>query len=55
LRDEEGLERLVKVSGLTSTGYLSAEAVDNGEKFELHPDGNSLDFFAGLIAKKHIS
>lgn len=23
-----------------------------GERYELHPDGNSLDFFRGLVRKK---
>ena len=48
-----GDERLVKlvVKGVTSTGYLLA--VDaKGERYELHPDGNSLDFFKGLVRKK---
>jgi biotin--protein ligase len=28
-------------------------AIDaSGEKYELHPDGNSLDFFKGLVRKK---
>jgi len=39
------------VKGLTSTGYLLA--VDGkGARYELHPDGNSLDFFKGLVRKK---
>jgi biotin--protein ligase len=39
------------VKGVTSTGYLLA--VDGrGARYELHPDGNSLDFFKGLVRKK---
>ncbi|KAK9803441.1 hypothetical protein WJX73_001014 [Symbiochloris irregularis] len=39
------------VRGITSTGYLLA--VDAaGRSFELHPDGNSLDFFKGLVRRK---
>ncbi len=40
--------------GLTDTGYLAADDDDasSGARYELHPDGNSLDFFAGLIARK---
>ena len=39
------------VEGLTPHGFL--RAVDStGQTFELHPDGNSFDFFKGLIRKK---
>ena len=39
------------VKGITKTGYLLA--VDAaGARYELHPDGNSLDFFKGLVRKK---
>ena len=32
---------------------LAPQAVDGGgERYELHPDGNSLDFFQGLVRKK---
>ncbi|KAL4569258.1 hypothetical protein LXL04_024894 [Taraxacum kok-saghyz] len=37
-------ENVVTVQGLTSSGYLLAIA-DNGERFELHPDGNSVATF----------
>ena len=48
--DGEKKVRLV-VKGITRTGYLLA--IDaSGEKYELHPDGNSLDFFKGLVRKK---
>jgi biotin--protein ligase len=39
------------VRGLTPGGYLLAQD-DAGEKFELCSDGNSLDFFQGLVRKK---
>jgi len=39
------------IRGLTASGYLLAEDGD-GQRFELHPDGNSLDFFTGLVRKK---
>lgn len=39
------------VQGLTPCGFLMA-ADDTGNTFELHPDGNSLDFFKGLVRKK---
>ena len=39
------------VAGLTASGYLLA-VDDIGAEFELHPDGNSLDFFRGLVRKK---
>jgi len=41
----------VVVQGLTSQGFLLA-ADDGGNYFELHPDGNSLDFFSGLVRRK---
>ncbi|XP_023766998.1 biotin--protein ligase 2 isoform X1 [Lactuca sativa] len=44
-------ENVVTVQGLTSSGYLLA-ITDNGERCELHPDGNSFDFFKGLVRSK---
>ena len=41
----------VTICGLTKSGYLLAEDKDSN-RFELHPDGNSLDFFSGLISRK---
>ena len=40
----------VVIAGLTPAGYLLAER--GGDRYELHPDGNSLDFLSGLISKK---
>ncbi|GAB4815272.1 hypothetical protein N2152v2_002318 [Parachlorella kessleri] len=49
--EEDGQLVAVRVSGLSQHGYL--EAVDGqGERYELHPDGNSFDFFKGLVRKK---
>ena len=31
---------------------LQATDDAGGERYELHPDGNSLDFFQGLVRKK---
>ncbi|GJS49066.1 biotin--protein ligase 2-like protein isoform X1 [Tanacetum coccineum] len=45
------IENVVTVQGLTSSGYLLAIAAD-GEICELHPDGNSFDFFKGLVRRK---
>lgn len=45
------IENVVTVQGLTSSGYLLAIA-DDGEMCELHPDGNSFDFFKGLVRRK---
>ncbi|KAI3694942.1 hypothetical protein L1987_77926 [Smallanthus sonchifolius] len=45
------IENVVTVQGLTSSGYLLAIA-DDGEMYELHPDGNSFDFFKGLVRRK---
>ncbi|KAK9835207.1 hypothetical protein WJX81_005751 [Elliptochloris bilobata] len=39
------------VQGLTPGGYLLATDAA-GKGFELHPDGNSLDFFQGLVRRK---
>jgi biotin---protein ligase len=55
---EGGREVGVTIRGLSPHGYLLAVAENEGgggglgEKYELHPDGNSLDFFAGLVRKK---
>ena len=46
-----GARPRLTVKGITKTGYLLA--VDAaGARYELHPDGNSLDFFKGLVRKK---
>ena len=39
------------VEGLTPHGFLRASDAA-GHSYELHPDGNSLDFFQGLIRRK---
>ncbi|KAL7118034.1 hypothetical protein ACP275_03G110300 [Erythranthe tilingii] len=44
-------ENVVTIQGLTSSGYLLA-ATEDGETCELHPDGNSFDFFKGLVRRK---
>lgn len=49
--DEGNTKVLLTVKGLTTDGYLLA-LNEKGEKFELHPDGNSLDFFKGLARRK---
>jgi len=41
----------VVIKGLSQHGYLLAED-ERGVHYELHPDGNSLDFFKGLVRKK---
>jgi biotin--protein ligase len=40
------------IKGLTSTGCLLAEGVDDGSRLELYPDGNSFDFLSGLLKRK---
>ena len=56
------------IKGLTDSGFLLAGAIQRrtlmllsfntftedkaGVQFELSPDGNSLDFFSGLIKRK---
>lgn len=49
--EDQVVENVVTVQGLTSSGYLLAIGEDN-QMCELHPDGNSLDFFKGLIRRK---
>eukprot|EP00873_Tetraselmis_striata_P008121 jgi/Tetstr1/428385/TSEL_018419.t1 len=49
--EEESRRVPLTIQGLTGSGYLLA-ADRHGAKFELHPDGNSLDFFNGLVRKK---
>ncbi|XP_051128807.1 biotin--protein ligase 2-like isoform X2 [Andrographis paniculata] len=44
-------EYVVTIQGLTSSGYLLA-ITDDGQTCELHPDGNSFDFFKGLVSRK---
>lgn len=41
----------VIIEGLSTHGYLQARD-EGGEAYELHPDGNSLDFFEGLVRRK---
>ncbi|XP_010544453.1 PREDICTED: biotin--protein ligase 1, chloroplastic isoform X2 [Tarenaya hassleriana] len=45
------VENVVTIQGLTSSGYLLATGDDN-QMYELHPDGNSFDFFKGLVRRK---
>lgn len=56
LEEGQGQDRcpssvFVTVKGLTSSGYLLA-IDDENNKYELHPDGNSYDFFKGLVRRK---
>lgn len=49
---EEGDVKIpVVICGLSRHGYLSARDA-GGELYELHPDGNSFDFFSGLVRKR---
>ncbi|KAL4572494.1 hypothetical protein LXL04_019273 [Taraxacum kok-saghyz] len=45
------IENVVTIQGLTSSGYLMG-ITDTSEICELHPDGNSFDFFKGLVKRK---
>jgi len=40
------------IQGLSPTGFLMATEESTGRRFELTPDGNSLDMMAGLIRRK---
>lgn len=42
----------VVVEGLTDSGMLQACDLETGVRHELQPDGNSLDWFQGLIKRK---
>ncbi|KAL3353704.1 hypothetical protein AABB24_018432, partial [Solanum stoloniferum] len=48
---DQFVENVVTIQGLTSSGYLLG-ITDDGQMCELHPDGNSFDFFKGLIKRK---
>lgn len=45
------VENVVTIQGLSSSGYLLAVGEDC-QMYELHPDGNSFDFFKGLVRRK---
>jgi biotin---protein ligase len=45
------LQVALTVCGLSENGYLKGMD-DEGNEFELHPDGNSLDMMQGLIRRK---
>ncbi|CAN6271539.1 unnamed protein product [Urochloa humidicola] len=47
----QSVSSVVTIQGLTTTGYLYAIGED-GKSYELHPDGNSFDFFTGLVRRK---
>lgn len=40
------------IRGLSPSGFLLAVEESSGRKFELTPDGNSLDMMVGLIRRK---
>ncbi|EOA29337.1 hypothetical protein CARUB_v10025619mg [Capsella rubella] len=49
--EDQVVQNVVTIQGLTSSGYLLAIGDDN-QMYELHPDGNSFDFFKGLVRRK---
>ncbi|EOA29075.1 hypothetical protein CARUB_v10025337mg, partial [Capsella rubella] len=49
--ENQVVQNVVTIQGLTSSGYLLAIGDDN-QMYELHPDGNSFDFFKGLVRRK---
>ncbi|XP_057490583.1 biotin--protein ligase 2-like [Actinidia eriantha] len=49
--EDQLVEKVVTIQGLTSSGYLLAVGEDS-QMCELHPDGNSFDFFKGLVRRK---
>ncbi|GAA49451.1 biotin--protein ligase [Clonorchis sinensis] len=44
--------RQCTITGLDSFGYLLVRDNETGERFSLHPDGNSMDMMLGLIKPK---
>lgn len=40
------------IHGIDEDGFLLAKLTKGGRLLSLHPDGNSLDMFRGLIAPK---
>ncbi|KMZ62323.1 Biotin--[acetyl-CoA-carboxylase] ligase [Zostera marina] len=51
LEGQSTVETHVTIQGLTITGYLLATD-ELGNNYELSPDGNSFDFFKGLVRRK---
>jgi biotin--protein ligase len=49
---ESGKTTTAVIKGLAKTGGLLAQDLETHEMLELYPDGNSLDFFKGLIKRK---
>ncbi|KAJ0266085.1 Biotinyl protein ligase (BPL) and lipoyl protein ligase (LPL) [Hirschfeldia incana] len=49
--EDQVVQNVVTIQGLTSSGYLLAIG-DDYQMCELHPDGNSFDFFKGLVRRK---
>ncbi|KAI4307316.1 hypothetical protein L6164_030518 [Bauhinia variegata] len=49
--EDKVVQHVVTIQGLTSSGFLLAVGDDN-QMCELHPDGNSFDFFKGLVRRK---
>jgi len=50
--ETEGTSREVRLTGLTSSGFLRAVDVRTNQEYELHPDGNHFDLLKGLIQAK---
>jgi biotin---protein ligase len=45
----------VRIVGLTKDGYLRVQRIDNTDvEYELHPDGNRLNFLTGLIVHRQL-
>ncbi|ESQ46708.1 hypothetical protein EUTSA_v10027838mg [Eutrema salsugineum] len=49
--EDRVVQNVVTIQGLTSSGYLLAIG-DDKQMYELQPDGNSFDFFKGLLRRK---
>ena len=49
------INKTLIIKGLTEYGYLLAIDPISNIKYELSPDGNSLDFMNGLISKKIVN
>eukprot|EP01104_Vermistella_antarctica_P010227 TRINITY_DN2709_c0_g1_i1.p1 TRINITY_DN2709_c0_g1~~TRINITY_DN2709_c0_g1_i1.p1 ORF type:complete len:510 (+),score=110.76 TRINITY_DN2709_c0_g1_i1:169-1698(+) len=51
VQHEDGTSSAVTIKGISESGFLLG-IDDQGERVELHSDGNRLDFFKGLIRRK---
>lgn len=49
---DDTVDLQVRIDGLSTSGCLLATDVETAVSYELYPDGNSFDFFKGLLKRK---